>query len=513
MSQVFSSLESPDFATLRFRPWREMAIIFLLLMELSWVVPWFRALTAKTYAAPSWRVFVTLLGMSLIAYYGLRFINYLHLRSAIRQSLMLGLLIISILLGLNTLLYAGEALSILEIINRPLRSMADWSTLIPDEFVVILAILIGWWRGISLAQVHIGPQVVQDYFRLGIIMYVLFVFMNTLATGETPGLLLYLFFLSGMVAMSTARMSILHTLRGGRQNIFDRGWLIGIVMAALLIDGLVFVVGWMAGGQAAIVGAIILSIFGFVAVLAWLIFSPILAVLIWIIRRLPGLSNTFENLTENLEQFASMMRNLTGQFFKFLENISLIRTLKDWAPILKSAALWGILILFAAGILTWVAFRLWQDRDRRKVLEELQSLIRGGDIWKMLLTGLNQHFANLLGQVQQVFDLRSRQRQRAANRIRQIYADLLNLCAELNHPRPNAITPLEFIPILNDLFPNQSTEIGVITHAYNQVRYGQVPEIKSDVEEIEQAWLSVKAQGVERVKAEKRRGRKASRDR
>ena len=48
---------------LRFKPWREVAILGVIVMELSWVVPWFRSLTPATRAVVPWRAFVVLGGL------------------------------------------------------------------------------------------------------------------------------------------------------------------------------------------------------------------------------------------------------------------------------------------------------------------------------------------------------------------------------------------------------------------------------------------------------------------
>ena len=74
--------------TLRFKPWREVAIIGVIIMELSWVVPWFRSLTPATRAVVPWRAFVVLGGLFLVAHLLVRLMNFVHLRVDIRRGLM-----------------------------------------------------------------------------------------------------------------------------------------------------------------------------------------------------------------------------------------------------------------------------------------------------------------------------------------------------------------------------------------------------------------------------------------
>ena len=83
----------------------------------------------------------------------------------------------------------------------------------------------------------------------------------------------------------------------------------------------------------------------------------------------------------------------------------------------------------------------------------------------------------------------------AAERIRYIYAQLLELSADLGHSRPTSITPLEFLPELEDQFPGLGVDLRVITTAYNDIRYGELPETKRQLEAVEEAWRRVRLKG------------------
>ena len=75
-------MTTPEFTSLsipKIRYWREMAIISLMVMELSWVVPWYRSLTPATYAATIWRVFFVLLGVILLDNLSTRMMKFLTL--------------------------------------------------------------------------------------------------------------------------------------------------------------------------------------------------------------------------------------------------------------------------------------------------------------------------------------------------------------------------------------------------------------------------------------------------
>ena len=83
----------------------------------------------------------------------------------------------------------------------------------------------------------------------------------------------------------------------------------------------------------------------------------------------------------------------------------------------------------------------------------------------------------------------------AAARIRQIYAQLLDLCRRAGQKRPPAQTPLEFAVTIESLFPERKEEIILITQAYLKVRYGEFPENDQEVEQVVSAWNKIKSQG------------------
>jgi hypothetical protein len=93
----------------------------------------------------------------------------------------------------------------------------------------------------------------------------------------------------------------------------------------------------------------------------------------------------------------------------------------------------------------------------------------------------------------------------AAERIRQIYIEMLDLCHNLNLPRPEAATPIEFMPAIKEIFPDHVEEIEIITFAYTRIRYGQLPEQRSEVNEVEDAWNRLEQNGRLLIQSEKSR--------
>ena len=79
-------------------------------------------------------------------------------------------------------------------------------------------------------------------------------------------------------------------------------------------------------------------------------------------------------------------------------------------------------------------------------------------------------------------------RVRMEARIRYIYASLLDRCDDLEIPRHEAQTPLEFLGILRRAFPALGDDLGVITHAFIQVRYGELEASREQLQAVTAAW-------------------------
>ena len=485
--------------TLRFKPWREVAIIGVIIMELSWVVPWFRSLTPATRAVVPWRAFVVLGGLFLVAHLLVRLMNFVHLRVDIRRGVMVVLVILSILVGFKTLLYVHEPVNFAELITKPIKAFNDIGSLIPNEFVIVLAVLVASWRGITLAQEIMGPQVVRNNFQLGIMMFLGFAFINTIVTGETPGLFIYLFMFASLIAMGTARISVISNLRGGGQYPFDHRWFMGIILATFVVVGISALFAGFAGGELSIVGrlgALALQIF---VMFIFLLLSPLLFILPLLIERLQGASDMAGNLLRALEELQQMAFQLAYGLSDFLERTGLSLVL----PRLKPILLWGVVIIVA--LLAVVSLTRWLTRSRGTKDEDRQSILEKGDLWDILRQSLQDRLRQIGDGLASLAGLRHRQRLLAAARIRRIYAQLMEMSERLGDPRPVAQTPLEFLPTLEHTFPGREIDLEDITRAYLRVRYGELPETRQEVDQVEESWERVRVQGLEQLNDNKKK--------
>ena len=74
-----------------------------------------------------------------------------------------------------------------------------------------------------------------------------------------------------------------------------------------------------------------------------------------------------------------------------------------------------------------MAMQIWKERKRRKLAEEQQAILEHGELWQLLKTILRNQWNIFVNAVTNATDLRKQARLRAAARIRQVYADLMEL--------------------------------------------------------------------------------------
>jgi hypothetical protein len=490
---------------LQFRPWRELALIMIVLMEISWVTPWFRSLTPATYAvSPLQGVFV-LLGIVLVGLWTVRLMDFIRLNTILRQTVTIGLLGLCVIVGLKTLLYLDQRIAVGEMFTRPLRSLMDWQTVIPDEFIIVVTVLISWWRGISLAQERIGPTVVRDHFSVGIVMFFLFGFINTMITGETPGIFIFIFLLCGLIGMSAARISVLGFLRGGSLSAFDRRWFGGVILASLVTVGLAILFGDIFSKYMQWIAILFLGLFGLLALLFWVVLTPILALLIRMMNSRPGASPILQQMSDQIEHFQEMMGEFAQRMTELVGASRIIDTVTRWMPGIKIFLLVSILLLIIAGILTWLIMQLWKERRRRRVNDDQQDLIRWNDIWNLFQAMIREQWKSLVNSLATTTDLKRQARLRVAARVRQVYADLLELCEELGRSRLDSQTPLEYFPVLVELFPEHAEQVILITQGYLKVRYGELPETSQELTSVEEAWRLVQKVGKGNLEVKRKR--------
>ena len=483
-----------DFDLNRFRPWRELAVLGAMLMSLSWGVPWFRSLTQATHAVGTGYAFLVFGAMLFTSYLVVRLMNAVRLRIELRRWIMLALLAAGILVGLKTLLFAAESITFADLMERQLRSFADAYALIPDEFIVTVGVLLVWRSGTRLATEKVGPQLIQRTFGTGFAMFFFFVFFNTFVTGETPGNMPVLFLFAGLMSMGAARVAVLSTLRGGRENPFDRRWIAGLTVSAAGAAGVAAWLGAEVSGGEGLIAMLPRMGLGVIMGLAFLLLTPFFVLLWWALYLVVDTLSTENPLSESLSELFNGLQGMASGLFEFLEPFlgPFGAFLARFGLFTKVLILWGVVLGLVLAVMLAIYVR---DTRRRRLLLEQFEQIREKGLWKSLRDSLRKGMQEAGRSLAGLFDAERRRRLLAAARIRRIYTRLMDLSEALDAPRPAAITPLEFVPQLAELFPAGVGDVSLITDSYQKVRYGELPERTDEVERVEAAWQRVKEEG------------------
>ena len=481
--------------------WREVAGLSLLLMNLSWLVPWFQAFTrVTTYSTEQ----VTLvIGIILLAaYIAGRAMTSLRLRIEIQVGVIGFLVLVSILWGLSVMVPISQTGDPSGSFNQAMRGWEEVFSVIPRELLVIMALLFVWWWGIRLTRERIGPHITIKYFQMGSIMLLLYAAVIAGLVGYHPPAWIYVLFLfSGLIAMGAARGSVVGYLRGGRRSPLNRRWLGEMAVATVIILAIAAIVAVFFTGQSErIVG----WLEGLVYIIGLIVASPIILIL----SLLAGWLNQMDSASleivpesdiplEEVERGDPAGMPLVGE--GFISEINLV-------PLLQSALTWIVVILALFVLYKLLRRTVVLMRMRWRDVEDETGAYSG-------LGGLGQLLRDvLLGEAQQAADgfsrrLNRKERIMAAEQIRNIYAQLLDLSEELGHSRPASITPLEFLPELDSQFLGLSEDLRVITSAYVDIRYGELPETQGQLKAVENAWQRVRIFGEARRKEMKRKGR------
>jgi hypothetical protein len=452
------------------RWWPQVTALLLILIELCWVVPWYQMVMQISYVASVPRSSLVLGGVMLSGYV----LGYLMESLRIIRSVKLAVLAFILLAGL---LLAEELL-----LNDSLGSIfSGLVNLNPGALLVLLFVLWMWWRGVALSQMAIRPITAWRRFELGLLLFMAFIFTVVRLGGSAPAPGWFMFFLfTGLLAVIFARVSYVGLVKGVTKNPFDRRWL---VSTALILGGCIFI--------AAIFGSLLTGQYSML--LEWLAegLKLLLAVVLFI-AAIPGLllSNLLGPLIPWLRQFLATPTPDPNAYPGPEELVLPPEMFEEPQPIppsIQSLIFWGIVLVVL--VLLFLRIRRSLGSKSHRVTEEPESLLKRGEANKLFRQALQDAVDGLAARLQPVRKLV------IAARIRRIYDQLLDLCAELGRPRPVSRTPSEFLPVMGELFTEFPAELDLITQTYIRVRYGEVPEQDEEVQAIEAAWERINEQG------------------
>jgi hypothetical protein len=479
---------------------REAIYVFLAAAEACWVTPVFLALIrVRSPHAPVllWLgILILMLGYSG-SYRALVAAN-LDLR--LQQGLLVAGLLLSI--GLMLRLHVLAGLPGIGYGLIPFRNLDDVRVVLSSSWMAAMLLIYLWARAIHLADRSVSAESVGFSFRAGVVILIAASFAIRVATGlDVSGFVVPYFFFA-LVAVALARIEDVKLLPdSGRGDglaaaPFSGFWIGATVaaVAALVLLGMV-VAAFFCGGSleqalkwlSPLWMAVVIVLAGLAALL--------LALVSWILDLLSiDLSGLTQGLEEAMKQLGQMLT------LKPLEPPVGTETAARllWLDVLKATVAIGIPLLIVSLVLLLTWRRLRQGRQADQANEARESLwsarAMASGLQAMLRGGLDRlaDLAGLLGRFGPTT------RFLAAVSIRHIYANLVRMAANAGYPRRQAQTPYEYLGTLREALPGSEEDVTVITEAYIQAHYGQLPDTLEELQRIRACWERVRTRGTKK---------------
>jgi hypothetical protein len=467
---------------------RELLIASLGAMEASWLgVLFYSALTLGVgMAAPASPLpYLALMLLAYAVYQGVARLN-LQLRYE-RWVMVMFLALVTLTVVRLTVFRAYAALDFGWLI-RPFFDFIDMTQAVPLELMVAILTLILLARGIALASADLSSRRVGLRFRISILILgvVLLIFRPPAVEGPQ---VVFTFFFAGLCGIALARTEEAGVESRTSQG-FGGAWLAAITGSAALVMLLAAVLSALLTGEN--IDRLLLFLSPLTTVLMWVIFA-LVYVVAGIFSLIVGL------LWPILGPLARLMLDAWIRMTEILRELFPNRPPPEVAPIdfppevlrvLGGAkGVLSVLALLLVVLVIVLGMNLAMGR-RRQGDEEHESLDSGN-----LLAGA---LRNLLDAGRAGLDALAAQAGRlgglfATLTIRRIYAQMAHRAAQRGFPRARGETPLEYRRALAQAFPGGEPAIERITQAYLGIRYGELPEMESELHEVRQAWEQIRA--------------------
>ncbi len=435
-----------------------------------WASLWYAGLFMEQVRIPWWGIWLIFWSILLFSY-GLRtaMLNIQRWEKAFQFIFLLWALTASIL-SLKWIFYFQVDIGWKTLLLSPWYALTGAEeSFLPFFHTLMMPLLI--LRGIALANsIPEVSQILADFQTglIGILLFGLF-YLPVQPELSATGLFLYLWI--GLVTLSSTRIYGISTFRGGKLSTITPAWAFGLFM----FSGVIILLGLLTGtlfssyaGQflLQIIVVLIAILGGLIILIAFPLLIGVMRLLIWVFDRFGGRMSDLQNAIQKaLEQ--------TQTF-----SVEWIESQQKTISALKIAL--PLLVLFAVLAAIWLWLR--HQSQSQSLQEEEETQNERPKLSDIFFSNRKSHQKKSRFSPQQLL---------AIARIRRIYHQFESLCARAGTPRSASTTPLEFARQCNEHFPEVRQDIHVITQAYVQVRYGEIPETPEAWHAVLEAWKNV----------------------
>ncbi|MGD8595457.1 MAG: DUF4129 domain-containing protein [Anaerolineae bacterium] len=472
---------------------REAIYLTLAAAEACWVAPLFLAISERVTPhppIPSWLAIVGLLVGFAYLYRGIDRIGFIL---KIQQGLLVAVLLGSIGLFLRFHLYVDADLPGLRWMVEPFYRFADLSNLLSGELILIFLLLYLWTRGIHLARRSILADSVGFSFRAGVIIWALLAPVLALL-GETDiTVFVTAYFAFSLMAVALSRVEEVSQMPGGGRMAFSGFWIsstLGAVLFLVLLGSLVAVF-FYGGGLSQVLSwfsplLIVLQVV--ILVISWVMFALLGLILSWLEIDWSDLSQRLQGVLDELGDLGQPLPPSSGQEFEGV------------AQVLGALQAGTIIVVIVAVILLVLLFTWWRiGRTRQRAGEESRESLLSGRVLAGGLLARLQAGRDRFGELAALVDRFGVGSQLlSAISIQRIYANLVRLATKAGYPRLQSQTPYEYLRTLYEALPGNERDVQLITDAYVNAHYGQLPDTKEELQKIRDCWRRIRAQGAQR---------------
>jgi len=463
----------------RLPQWEEFTAISLMVMDLCWITPIYALLIGWSLGESLGIAFLVFGVIYMASYLVASVRKIIEVDIVVIQVALLGVFTFGVIWAVSELLYTGEPLMLDVVVSRYLNNLVRFSIPLKPEFLLSLTVFYLWRRGVTISNRNVGPGFIRKTFTIGSALLVGVGAISTLFGRNPPYFEGGLFLFSSLLAMGGARFATLSSMRGSRGVALKRGWFIGLSAIAALTLSISIGLGLLAAGPLSTwVGDFLYAVEGYIFNLLKIILAPLVHVLGIIFAWFWSFFEPYQEQPVDLTAVDELGEGLSGPITE-IQELGLNPQIASFLSTLGTVI--GVLAIIA--IVLYVLRRFKSDSAARASRDEDHISIAGS---------LSDYLSAIQNRARQAFEGVTRMnpaaRLIAAARIRIIYSRLLKLSAQLGEPRAPAVTPIEFMDRLEKIFPAARDEFEIITHAYLRVRYGELPETRSQVEEVESAW-------------------------
>jgi len=474
----------PSFSQLWGHAHHELIYLSWALMEVALLTPFCFALMRWVQFWPPSLFMLCLLLLLLLPFNLVRLMSALDFDTERQRRVMIVALLVTVLLAWRTLFYRPDSLLDLRWLRDFVANLAEINNLVwLRDLSLFLLIAVVWWRGLRLAGKTFTIAGAGLRLRVGgLILAPLVVWFGN---GRLPWSLapfMLLFFLAGLTAIALIRAEEVEQAKTGRSASLDPRWVTAVFLTALLIvltasllallvsgDPALAAVSWLAPLWAALyVGGTVIG-----NTLLYLVL-PLFKLIGWLV----------ELLVAWLAPFVSQLATPTppptlGPLDFPLEATRAAPTTISGGPGPKL-----ITLLLMIAVVLVVTLALGTLYRRAELAERDSDQTSNSPDRDVQPPGLGRRLLHRLGLLRNW---------RTAASIRRIYQQMSRAAAANGYARAAAETPFEYLATLALAWPAHTAESRLITEAYVNVRYGEFPETREELDQIQAAWKRLEA--------------------